>query len=131
MRIRRKSRADPLRLPLVDPLPESIRQLPPRRDLLAHTLRIRLTEGTRVPVTPDGHDRVDVVDLEAVDLGDVGQLLIGRFSDRDDVDPFDLDMRARIGAGTQRLSVELLDQGCCDGPTVESDDLPRLELERV
>ena len=72
-----------------------------------------------------------MVDLVAIDLGDEGQLLLGRLSDRDDVDPFDLDPRARIGAGTQRRPVELADKRGRDGPAVQADDLAGLELERV
>ena len=131
MGIRRESRADPLRVALVDSFPQAVRQLPARGDLLADTLRIGLAQCARVAVGPDGHDRVDVVDLEAVDVGDERQLLLRGLSDCDDVDPFDRDPGARVRAGTQRLPVELAHERRRDGPAVEPDDLPGPELERI
>ena len=104
-----------------------------RRDAIFLLTRVgsALTQGACVAVAPDGDDCVDLLHLEAVDLGDEGQLLLGRLAHGDHVDSLDLDPGARIGAGPQRLPVKLPHERRRDGPAVEPHDLTGLELQRV
>jgi hypothetical protein len=125
----RKACADPACVACVDALPEAVRQLAPRRDAPAHALRIGLAQSTRVPVRPDRQDGVELLDLEAVHLGDERQLFLRGLTQGDHVGPFHVDSTARVCAGAERLAVELTHERRGDRPCVDSDDLPRLQLE--
>jgi len=105
--VRREPRPDPGRLAGVDAFPEASVQLAARRDAPADARGVGLRQCACVAVAPDRHDRGELLDLETVELGHERELLVARLADGDHVEPLDLDARARMGARSQRVAVDL------------------------
>src|SRR5205823_7254130 len=89
-----------------DSLPAPLGQLAARCDQALVALRRDAAEGTRVGLGPDGHDRVDELDLRRGDRREELELLVVPLLHEDLLELLRLDVRVRMPSGCERCAVE-------------------------
>ncbi len=129
--VRRVERPAPAHLALRDPLPAAVRQTPLCRDERAVAALVRPGERAGVLLRPDGHERVELLDLLPLDGRQVGDLLVGALGDEDLVQPVERQVRVRIRAGSDGGAVEREGERLGDRVAVDAEHLASSERERV